>query len=199
MLPSVAFRQNEPPDVFLCASHPSGYAQGIPGHCEGRGVGIVDTANLVELVDAVGLLQSSEPWTEEDQRGRKERDEERERERRDEERERERQRQRQRGREVGRKKERGSLRAIVSNLTAMASNLEAIASDLTAMACNLIEREREKNEEPRQVGVGFFFEGSCAVVIQCGSFFSCGSIFNRAVTMEGFAKMMAKMRHSPLC
>ncbi|CAJ1388869.1 unnamed protein product [Effrenium voratum] len=45
------------------------YAQGIPGQCEGRGIGIVDFANLVELVDAVGLLSGASAWTAEDQEG----------------------------------------------------------------------------------------------------------------------------------
>ena len=43
------------------------YAQGIPGRCPGRGVGIVDSANLVELIDAIGLLESSPSWRPEDQ------------------------------------------------------------------------------------------------------------------------------------
>jgi len=45
------------------------YAQAIPGRTKGRGIGIIDTASLVYLIDAVGLLESSTAWTEEDQRG----------------------------------------------------------------------------------------------------------------------------------
>lgn len=43
------------------------YAQGIPGHCEGRGIGIIDTAQLPSLLDAVGLLGESPAWSPEDQ------------------------------------------------------------------------------------------------------------------------------------
>jgi hypothetical protein len=39
------------------------YGQAIPGRTEGRGIGIIDTASLVYLIDAVGLLQTSEAWT----------------------------------------------------------------------------------------------------------------------------------------
>ncbi|MCH5374681.1 MAG: alginate lyase family protein, partial [Planctomycetes bacterium] len=43
------------------------YAQAIPGRTQGRGIGIIDTAQLASLVDAVGLLQASEAWTDSDQ------------------------------------------------------------------------------------------------------------------------------------
>jgi hypothetical protein len=42
------------------------YSQGIPGHCEGRGTGIIDTMNMHCLLDAVGLLDYMGVW-EEDQ------------------------------------------------------------------------------------------------------------------------------------
>jgi hypothetical protein len=42
------------------------YGQAIPGRTEGRGIGIIDTAQLIYLVDAVGLLRSSEAWPESD-------------------------------------------------------------------------------------------------------------------------------------
>jgi hypothetical protein len=45
------------------------YAQAIPGRCEGRGIGIVDAAGQPMLIDAVGMLQNSETWTDRDQRG----------------------------------------------------------------------------------------------------------------------------------
>ncbi len=45
------------------------YGQAIPGRTEGRGIGIIDTARLIHLVDAVGLLQPSPAWTESDRRG----------------------------------------------------------------------------------------------------------------------------------
>ncbi len=45
------------------------YGQAIPGRVEGRGVGIIDTAHLSQLLDAVGMLEASEAWTEQDQQG----------------------------------------------------------------------------------------------------------------------------------
>eukprot|EP00438_Fugacium_kawagutii_P014441 Skav225781 [mRNA] locus=scaffold1577:229769:230947:+ [translate_table: standard] len=45
------------------------YAQGVPGHCDGRCYGIVDSENLPELVDAVGLLESAACWRASDQQG----------------------------------------------------------------------------------------------------------------------------------
>jgi len=43
------------------------YAQAIPGLCDGRGIGIIDTAPLVRLIDAVGMLADSNTWTRADQ------------------------------------------------------------------------------------------------------------------------------------
>lgn len=45
------------------------YAQGIPGICEGRGVGTIDSRIFAELVDAVALLERSPAWTEADMNG----------------------------------------------------------------------------------------------------------------------------------
>ena len=39
------------------------YAQAVPGRNLGRGAGIIETHNLAELIDAVGLLNSSKSWT----------------------------------------------------------------------------------------------------------------------------------------
>jgi hypothetical protein len=39
------------------------YGQAIPGRCDGRGVGIIDTASLAVLVDVLGLLELSPAWT----------------------------------------------------------------------------------------------------------------------------------------
>mgnify|MGYP001243559158 FL=1 len=35
------------------------YGQGIPGHCDGRGIGIIDTASYCRLIEAIGLLEVS--------------------------------------------------------------------------------------------------------------------------------------------
>ena len=45
------------------------YAQAVPGRNLGRAVGIIETHNLPELVDAAGLLGLSKSWRSEDQRG----------------------------------------------------------------------------------------------------------------------------------
>lgn len=45
------------------------FGQGIPGRCEGRGTGIIDTTGLAAFLDAVYLLEGSEAWTAADQAG----------------------------------------------------------------------------------------------------------------------------------
>jgi hypothetical protein len=45
------------------------YGQGIPGHIDGRGIGIIDTVVLPRVCDAVGLLAGSAAWSADDQRG----------------------------------------------------------------------------------------------------------------------------------
>jgi len=45
------------------------YAQAVPGRNAGRAVGIIETHNLPELIDAVGLLAGSNRWSNDDQRG----------------------------------------------------------------------------------------------------------------------------------
>jgi hypothetical protein len=45
------------------------YGQAIPGRCEGRGIGIIDTARLARLVDSVGMLAGSAAWSKVDQKG----------------------------------------------------------------------------------------------------------------------------------
>lgn len=42
------------------------YAQGIPGICEGRGIGIIETASFYIIIDAIGILETSDDWSEED-------------------------------------------------------------------------------------------------------------------------------------
>jgi len=44
------------------------YGQAIPGRCDGRGIGIIDTHSFSWLVDGIGMLSASEAWTVEDQR-----------------------------------------------------------------------------------------------------------------------------------
>lgn len=39
------------------------YGQAIPGRCEGRGIGIIDTAQLAPLIDSVGMLDGSKAWS----------------------------------------------------------------------------------------------------------------------------------------
>lgn len=43
------------------------FGQGIPGRCEGRGIGLIDTARWVRLIDAIGLIGGWESWSDKDQ------------------------------------------------------------------------------------------------------------------------------------
>ena len=45
------------------------YAQFIPGVNTGRGIGLIETRGLADVVDAIGLLAGSKSWTASDQRG----------------------------------------------------------------------------------------------------------------------------------
>lgn len=45
------------------------YAQAVPGVNTGRGIGLIETAGLTGVVDAIGLLAGAAAWTEADQRG----------------------------------------------------------------------------------------------------------------------------------
>jgi hypothetical protein len=44
------------------------YAQAVPGRNQGRSAGIIETHNLPELLDAVGLLGNSKSWNQADQK-----------------------------------------------------------------------------------------------------------------------------------
>jgi len=43
------------------------YAQAIPGICDGRGIGLIDTHSLVSIPDSAALLEGAEGWTPADQ------------------------------------------------------------------------------------------------------------------------------------
>ena len=45
------------------------YAQAIPGINTGRGIGLIETRSLAQLVDSVGLLAGSPSWSKSDQAG----------------------------------------------------------------------------------------------------------------------------------
>ncbi len=45
------------------------YGQAIPGVTVGRGIGLIDTRSLAQVVDAVGLLRRSPSWTQADESG----------------------------------------------------------------------------------------------------------------------------------
>lgn len=45
------------------------FSQAIPGRTLGRDIGIIDTARLTRIVDAIGLLESSDAWTQADRSG----------------------------------------------------------------------------------------------------------------------------------
>jgi hypothetical protein len=47
------------------------YAQMIKGVNTGRGAGLIDSRHFIKLVDAIGLLQGSKSWKEQDQQGMK--------------------------------------------------------------------------------------------------------------------------------
>jgi hypothetical protein len=45
------------------------FGQAVPGRTRGRDIGIIDTARLTRIVDAIGLLESSDAWTSADRSG----------------------------------------------------------------------------------------------------------------------------------
>jgi len=44
------------------------FGQGVRGKSDGRSVGIIEVKNLIEVMDAISLIQKSKYWTEDDQR-----------------------------------------------------------------------------------------------------------------------------------
>ncbi|MCB9260476.1 MAG: alginate lyase family protein [Ignavibacteriales bacterium] len=42
------------------------YAQGIPGICTGRGIGIIELSSIYKIIDAIKILETSNSWTEMD-------------------------------------------------------------------------------------------------------------------------------------
>lgn len=44
------------------------FGQAIPGRVTGRGIGLIDTACLPGLIDAVGMLEGADAWSEDDQK-----------------------------------------------------------------------------------------------------------------------------------
>jgi hypothetical protein len=45
------------------------YAQAVPGQNTGRGIGLIETRGLIDVVDSIGLLSGSKSWTTADQKG----------------------------------------------------------------------------------------------------------------------------------
>ncbi len=42
------------------------FAQGIPGICTGRGIGIIELSSIYNIIDAVGILETSNDWSPKD-------------------------------------------------------------------------------------------------------------------------------------
>lgn len=45
------------------------YGQAVPGQNTGRGIGLIETRGLIDVVDSIGLLNGSKSWTPTDQKG----------------------------------------------------------------------------------------------------------------------------------
>jgi hypothetical protein len=56
-------------DEATCMNPNLEFGQAIPGRTLGRSIGIIDTARLTRIVDAIGLLELSEAWTSADRSG----------------------------------------------------------------------------------------------------------------------------------
>ncbi len=42
------------------------FAQGIPGICTGRGIGIIEMSSIYNIIDAIGILETSNEWSKKD-------------------------------------------------------------------------------------------------------------------------------------
>src|SRR5262249_13633194 len=56
-------------DPATCMKPNLEYAQFIPGVNTGRGIGLIETRGFTRVVDAIGLIEDSQAWTRDDDRG----------------------------------------------------------------------------------------------------------------------------------
>jgi len=56
-------------DPATCMNPSLTFAQAVLGRNEGRGIGLIETRDITQIVDAIGLLADSRAWTAADQKG----------------------------------------------------------------------------------------------------------------------------------